>query len=73
MREWSYVRPLAELQELYLSRTKVGDAGIESLRGLTELRILDLWATRVGSDGLQHLQPLGELRELDSLEDPRRR
>ncbi len=56
------------LEELYLWRTKVTDAGLKHLAGLKALQTLDLSDTKVTDAGLKHLAGLKALKEL-GLED----
>lgn len=44
------------LNELYLSRTKIGDASIAALQAMSQLRVLDLSNTQVSRDGLKRLK-----------------
>ena len=44
------------LNELYLSRTKLGDESIASLEAMQQLRVLDLSNTRISRDGIQRLK-----------------
>ena len=55
---------LTELSFLWLSDTKVGDAGLEHLKGLTKLKWLLLSQTKVTNAGLEHLSGLTELEGL---------
>ena len=55
---------MTNLLELNLTGTKVGDAGVEHLKGLTHLVNLDLNKTRVTDAGLKYL---GRLERLFSL------
>jgi Leucine-rich repeat (LRR) protein len=53
-----------KLEELDLSRTNVGDAGLKVLGGQTELRRLALSGTRITDAGLPQLAPLVQLQSL---------
>lgn len=44
------------LNELYLSRTRIGDESIAALQSMTQLRVLDLSNTQVSRDGLKRLK-----------------
>lgn len=43
-------------ENLYLSNTRVTDAGLEHLRGLMQLRFLDLRGTQVTEAGVRELE-----------------
>ena len=51
--------------KLILDDTKVGDAGLEHLKGLTQLQDLSLGGTKVSDAGLEHLKGLTQLQWLD--------
>lgn len=51
----SYLIPLS-LNELYLSRTRIGDESIASLEAMSQLRVLDLSNTKVSRDGIKRLR-----------------
>ncbi|NUQ65738.1 MAG: protein kinase [Pirellulales bacterium] len=55
---------LSKLKELSLARTKVDDAGLESLKNFLELRRLVLDGCPIAGPGLKHLQDLPRLTEL---------
>ncbi len=57
---------LANVAEVYLTNSNVGDADLEHLKGLTQLRFLDLGGTKVGDVGLEHLSELTHLEWLDA-------
>lgn len=44
------------LNELYLSRTKLGDESLASLEAMRQLRVLDLSNTKVSRDGIRRLK-----------------
>jgi hypothetical protein len=44
------------IDELYVSRTGLGDDAIDSLMAMTQLRVLDLSHTKVSRDGLNRLK-----------------
>lgn len=44
------------LNELYLSRTTIGDESIASLEAMSQLRVLDLSKTKVSRDGIKRLK-----------------
>lgn len=44
------------LNELYLSRTAIGDESIASLKAMSQLRVLDLSNTKVSRDGIKQLK-----------------
>jgi hypothetical protein len=50
------------LKYLYLSRTRISDAGLAALENLGELRFIDLSYTCVSDRGLVHLRRLRKLR-----------
>ena len=52
------------MRQLDLCHTKVGDLGLEHLKGLTKLERLELTGTAVTDAGLEHLKGLSQLREL---------
>ena len=56
---------MTELECLSLDGTKVGDAGVEYLKGLAELQRLWLGGTKVSDAGLEHLKGLTKLNVLD--------
>jgi hypothetical protein len=56
--EWS------RLQQLYLSNTRITDAGLKYVEGRRELDTLDLEGTQVTDAGLAHLHDLPKLRFL---------
>ena len=60
-----HLRGLPNLQGLWLSQTRVTDAGLEHLEGLTNLQELYLGATQVTDTGLEHLKGLVNLQYLD--------
>ena len=51
-----FAAPLANLQELNVSGTKVADDALKALEGLPNLRKLDLTGTQVTADGVAALQ-----------------
>jgi hypothetical protein len=53
------------LKRLYLTGTKITDAGLRHLAGLKELRELDLAKTAITDAGLKQLEGLSSLRNLD--------
>ena len=55
---------LTNLQHLYLSDTKVSDAGLQHLANLTNLQHLYLGGPKVSDAGLQHLANLTNLQHL---------
>ncbi|MBI4586442.1 MAG: sulfatase-like hydrolase/transferase [Planctomycetes bacterium] len=68
------VADLADLTDLSLEETPVGDAGMEHLAALEKLEWLNLYRTKVGDGGLAYLSrirslkllPLGETRVTDA-------
>lgn len=52
------------LRSLDLSGTKIGDAGLASLKGLSELRVLNLVGTEVSAAGVEGLKGLGKLKAI---------
>lgn len=44
------------LNELYLSRTRIGDESIVSLESMSQLRVLDLSNTKISRDGIKRLK-----------------
>ncbi len=48
-----------------LRNTKIGDAGLEHLKGLTSLKLLYLHGTKVSDTGLEHLKGLTSLEDLE--------
>ena len=59
------LRELAQLRELDLWKTRIGDSGLRHLRGLTRLNRLDLGHCNISDAGLQAIAGLSELEELD--------
>ena len=57
-------RDLTQLQELYLARCAVTDAGLQHIAGLTRLRALNLYGTQMTTAGVEHLMKLSALRSL---------
>jgi Leucine Rich repeat len=53
-----------ELEHLYLSQTKIGDAGLKHIKGLKHLKRLGLIGTRVTDAGLKELEGLQELDDV---------
>lgn len=51
----TYLIPL-HLNELYLSRTRIGDESIASLEVMSQLQVLDLSNTNVSRDGIKRLK-----------------
>ena len=60
----SYLSGMAELRELDLTNTTIGNEGLEHLKGLTNLETLNLWSTRIDDSGLVHLESLPNLKWL---------
>ncbi len=61
---------LPNLEELYLERTNITDAGLEYVSRISSLRKLDLWLTKVTDEGLKHLAALEKLESLRLWETP---
>jgi Leucine-rich repeat (LRR) protein len=60
-----HLTDLPNLREVYLSSSKVTDAGLEEyIEGRTNLELLSLWDTHVTDAGLQHLKGLINLERL---------
>jgi len=59
-----YLKELPRLQNVYLYKTKVTNAGLQELKGLTEVWRLVLPKTGVTDAGLEHLKGLPSLRRL---------
>ncbi len=55
---------LTNLEELYLEKTNITDAGLECVNALPRLRKLDLYCTKITNDGLRHLKGRRRLEEL---------
>jgi Leucine-rich repeat (LRR) protein len=56
---------LTDLQDLDLSKTAVGDTGLEQIRGLTKLQILMLSGTQISDEGVACLAQMENLVALD--------
>lgn len=52
------------IRSLFISRTRLDDEGVKSLRGMASLRHLDLTRTKVTDECLRHLETLNGLRNL---------
>lgn len=50
------LQPFTELQVLWLTHTKVSDAGLQQLRRFTELRYLRVYGTQVSEQGARRLR-----------------
>ena len=59
---------MTALDELYLLRTKVGDAGLVHLKNLKQLKRLELRDTAVKGPGLVNIEGLKNLKVLDFAE-----
>ncbi len=65
------LKPMAEhVADLNLSRTGVGDAGLQLIASMSHLTRLNLSQTRVGDEGLGHLESLRYLEYLNLFGTP---
>jgi internalin A len=60
----AHLKPLENLESLYLPGTAVGDEGLKHIGQMTQLVNLYLPQTRITDAGLQHLEKLAALRVL---------
>ena len=55
---------LSQLEELYLAKCAITDAGLSHIAGLSRLQAINIYGTQITSVGLEHLMGLEDLRLL---------